>query len=212
MPRHWWKRLKAITIYKHRLLNRFADTSNSPWSIVPSVLSYLMVIVMNISLFVMWYMLFYYIYNNFCMEVVYWLSIMLQLYTVSQKNKTPNSCQYVTTLPCEIWMSKNGDNLKYVLYTHTRTHTHTHTHTHPFNGFFPGLPRWAGTRKEKPVWNLLKQETVSGSGISWAVCKSAPRSRQITTPAPHPSVFTGRMPFLPPDQQRQSTEGTKYVS
>ena len=34
-------------------------------------------------------------------------------------------------------------------------------------------------------WILLKQETVSGSGISWAVCKSAPRSRQITTPAPH---------------------------
>ena len=31
--------------------------------------------------------------------------------------------------------------------------------------------------------------TVSGSGISWAICKSAPRSRQITTPAPHHSVF-----------------------
>jgi len=46
------------------------------------------------------------------------------------------------------------------------------------------------------------------SGISWAVCKSAPRSRQITTPAPHHSVFTGRVPFLPPNQQRQSTEGT----
>jgi len=26
---------------------------------------------------------------------------------------------------------------------------------------------------------------VSGSGISWAICKSAPRCRQITTPAPH---------------------------
>ena len=51
---------------------------------------------------------------------------------------------------------------------------------------FPWLPRWAGT---KPIWVLLKQETVSGSGISWAVCKSAPRSRQITTPAPHRSVF-----------------------
>jgi len=25
--------------------------------------------------------------------------------------------------------------------------------------------------------------TVSGSGISWAICKFAPRSRQITTPA-----------------------------
>ena len=63
------------------------------------------------------------------------------------------------------------------------------THTHPFNGPFPGLPRWAGTRKVKPVWILLKQETVSGSGISWAICKSAPRSRQITMPAPHSSVF-----------------------
>ena len=48
---------------------------------------------------------------------------------------------------------------------------------------------------------------MSGSGISWAVCKSAPRSRQITMQAPHHSAFTGRMPFLPPNQQRQSTEG-----
>ena len=59
------------------------------------------------------------------------------------------------------------------------------THTQPFNGSFPGLPRWAGTTKVKPIWILLKQATVSGSGISWAVCKSAPRSRQITMPAPH---------------------------
>jgi len=29
-------------------------------------------------------------------------------------------------------------------------------------------------------------------------------------PAPHYSVFTGRMPFLPPNQQRQSTEGNQY--
>ena len=42
------------------------------------------------------------------------------------------------------------------------------SHTHPFNGPFPGLPRWASTRKVKPIWILMKQETVSGSGISWA--------------------------------------------
>jgi len=36
---------------------------------------------------------------------------------------------------------------------------------------------------------------VSGSGISWAICK----------------FFTGRMPFLPPNQQRQSTEGCSYI-
>jgi len=38
---------------------------------------------------------------------------------------------------------------------------------------------------------------------------SAPHSRQITTPAPHQSVFTGQMPFLLPNQQRQSNEGKK---
>jgi len=59
----------------------------------------------------------------------------------------------------------------------------------------------------KPIWILLEQETVSGSDISRAICKSAPRSRQTTTPTPHHSFFTGRMPFLPPNQQCQSTEG-----
>ena len=77
---------------------------------------------------------------------------------------------------------------------------------------FPGLPGLAGTRKVKPIWILLKQETVSGSGISWAICKSAPRPRQITTPKPHHSFFTGRMPFLPPNQQRQSTSAAVTVS
>jgi len=46
-----------------------------------------------------------------------------------------------------------------------------------------------------------------GSGISWIICKSfAPRSRQITTSVPHHSVFIGRTPFLPPNQQCQSTQ------
>jgi len=75
---------------------------------------------------------------------------------------------------------------------------------------YPGDPvdSFVSTRKVKLIWILLKQETASGSGISWDICKSAPRSRQITMPASHRSVFTGRMPSLPPNQQRQSTEGT----
>ena len=74
---------------------------------------------------------------------------------------------------------------------------YTHTHTR-LTALCPGLPGWAGTRKVKPIWILLKQETLSGSGISWAIglCKSAPHSRQITMPAP----------YLAPSQQRQSTE------
>ena len=82
----------------------------------------------------------------------------------------------------------------------------TYTHTR-LTARCPGLPGWAGNRKVRPIWILLKQETVSGSGISWAICKqSAPRSRQITTPTPHRSIFTSRMLFLTPYQQRQSTE------
>jgi len=64
----------------------------------------------------------------------------------------------------------------------------THTHT-CITALLPVLSGWSGTRKVKPIWILLKQETVSGSGISWVVCKSAPRCRQITTPATDHSVF-----------------------
>ena len=70
------------------------------------------------------------------------------------------------------------------VYHHNDKRSHTR-----LTALFPGLPRSAGTRKVKPIWILLKQETVSGSGISCAICKSAPRSRQTTTPAPHHSVF-----------------------
>ena len=73
--------------------------------------------------------------------------------------------------------------LQLLIWLTSVSQTHTHTHTH-LTAICPGLPRWASTRKVKPIWILLKQETVSGSGISWAIGKSAPRSRQITTSAP----------------------------
>ena len=58
--------------------------------------------------------------------------------------------------------------------------------------------------------NEARDDGVAGRQcISWTICKqSAPRSKQITTPAPHRSIFTGRMLFLTPNQQCQSTEGT----
>ena len=56
-------------------------------------------------------------------------------------------------------------------YTHTR-----------LTAFFPGLPGWAGARKAKPIWILLKQETLSGSGISWAMCTSLQTDNHASTP------------------------------
>ena len=92
----------------------------------------------------------------------------------------------------------------------------THTHTHLEHNYCILLLRiiillllhnvpsvlwrcWLGGRKGiRPVKNW-----VVGAGVvicleRGAECNSAPRSRQITTPSPHHSVFTGRMPFLQP--------------
>jgi len=62
---------------------------------------------------------------------------------------------------------------------------------HSFNGPLSGTTRVSQYQKGKTNLDLLQQETVSGSGIGWAICKSAPRPRQITIPAPHHSVITG---------------------
>ena len=64
---------------------------------------------------------------------------------------------------------------------------HRHTDT-GLTALFPGQPRWAGTRKVNQS-GFYWSKRHSGSDISWAICKSAPRSRQITMPAPHQSVF-----------------------
>ena len=137
-----------------------------------------------------------------------------------------NSTWYMYFVAIKQWTVKQHtvSHTRHVTYiTITQTgfnHIHTdssdtqgyfpHTHTHTRLMAFFREPRSAYTRKVKPVWILLKQETVSGSGNSWAIRKSAPISRQITMPAPHHSFSTGRMPFLLPNQQHQSTEGLGY--
>jgi len=71
----------------------------------------------------------------------------------------------------------------------------TTTTLQPFYSFLDFVQDYPMSRcqkgKTKTNLDFLEQETVSSSGISWAICKSAPR----------PSLFfTGRMPFLPPNQ------------
>ena len=52
---------------------------------------------------------------------------------------------------------------------------------------------------------------MSGSGISWAICKSAPRSRQITMPAPHHFVFY-RPDALPATQPTASKHWRQCIA
>jgi len=88
------------------------------------------------------------------------------------------------------------------LLTYLKNHKSKHTHIR-LMALCPGLPGWAGTRKVKPMWISLKQEIVSGRGISWAICKSAPRCRQITMPAPT-TLFFYRPDALPAAQPTAS--------
>ena len=113
--------------------------------------------------------------------------------TPVRRTRHPTSCRSLLDSLCRR-LAQTRRSLQFqppVLQTvqmQTVTHAQAHRHTH-LTALFPGLPGSAGTRKVKPIWILLKQETASSSGLSWATCKSAPRSRQITKPAPYHSVF-----------------------
>ena len=90
-----------------------------------------------------------------------------------------------------------------------QTYAHTYIqYIHPLNGPLSRTTRVSRYQKGKTNRDFTEARD---SGISWAICKSASSSRQITTPEPHHlSFFIGRMPFLSPNQQRQSTEGKTY--
>jgi len=60
---------------------------------------------------------------------------------------------------------------------------------HPFNSPFFGSTRVSRNQKGKTNLDLLEQEIASVDGISWAICKSAHRSRQITMPTSQHSLF-----------------------
>ena len=83
-----------------------------------------------------------------------------------------------------------------------------HTHTHPFNGPFSRTTWVSWYQKGK---TNLDFTVARDSERQWhqlghmQVCTSLQTDNHASTPPL--SVFTGRMPFLPPNQQRQSTEG-----
>ena len=97
--------------------------------------------------------------------------------------------------------SQTQSGKQYYKYTHTRT----------FNGLF-SRTTWVGRyQKDKPFWILLKQGKM---GWQWQqlnhmqiICTSLQTDNHASTSSLH--IFTGRMPFLPPNQQHQSTEGKK---
>jgi len=65
-------------------------------------------------------------------------------------------------------------------------------------------------QKDKTNMDLLEQEIVSGSGISWVICKPAPWPRHITMPASHHSVLyrLDALPAAQPTVSKHFSEGS----
>ena len=94
--------------------------------------------------------------------------------------------------PSPFWYTSwSGPSTSHYIHLFTQPHTHTHTHTHTtVLLLFWNLPgttqvsryQKGKTRKVKTNLDLLEQEIVSGSGISWAICKSAPHPGQPLHP------------------------------
>jgi len=85
---------------------------------------------------------------------------------------------------------------------------------HPFNDLFSRTTWVSRYLKGKTSLDLNKARAdgvVRCSSISWTICKqSAPRHRPITHQHLITQFFTGRMLFLVPNQQCQSTEGKRF--
>ena len=81
-------------------------------------------------------------------------------------------------------MSVNSDTLHC-----TTINTHTRLHTHPFNGPFSRTTRVGRYQKGKTNLDFTEARDSEWQWHQLGLCKSAPHSRQITTPAAHHSVF-----------------------
>ena len=91
------------------------------------------------------------------------------------------------------------------------TSLYTHTDTHSFNGHFSGTTQVSRYQKGK---TNLDFTGARDSGWQWhqlghmQVCTSLQTDNHSSTPPL--SFLQARMPFLPPNQQRQSTEGINH--
>ena len=98
-------------------------------------------------------------------------------------------------------------------YTRTHAHTHTHTHTHTFNGPLSGTNQVSRYQKGKTSLDFTEARD---SEWQWhqlghmQVCTLLQIDNHASTPPL--SFLTGRIPFLPPNQQRHSTEGNPRSS
>jgi len=86
----------------------------------------------------------------------------------------------------------------------TETSDNTHTYNH-YTALFPGPPRWASARRE--LLDIMVQGEINrGRHTDHPAGRHSIRTNQCPPPPSPKYYFMGRIPFLPPNQQCQSTE------
>ena len=132
---------------------------------------------------------------NGCMYVWYQLDHMKTVCTSLQTDNHVNTSslnfysRMLFLMPNQQCQSTEGNSLVIV------------THAHTFNGSLSGTTQVSRYQKGKANLDFTEARD---SGVSWAICKSAPRSKQTTTPAPHHSYVFYRPDALPSAQPTAS--------
>jgi len=84
-------------------------------------------------------------------------------------------------------------------------YSYNHNCHNRFTALFLGSPGWASARRK--LLDFMVQGKINrGRHTDHLAGRHSIRTNQCPPPS-SPHFFTGRMPFLPPDQQCQSTEG-----
>ena len=103
------------------------------------------------------------------------------------------------------------DEIRYhqITLTPRRVMTFIQYHNH-FTALFPGPPRSAGARTQLLDFMVQRKINRGRHTDHQAGCHSIPINQCQSAYLHHPPFFTGRMPFLLPNQQCQSTEGNTF--
>jgi len=123
-------------------------------------------------------------------------SLMITQINAFQRGTTPK----IASFPGEIWAptlyivprvhpSPKPKQHLIIIIIQINIHTYIHTYIHPFNGLLSGTTRVSRYQKGKTNLDFTEARDSEWQWHQLGDMQSVPRCSQITTPAPHHSVF-----------------------
>jgi len=141
--------------------------------------------------------------NNSQIVELYVLAVFTNFSSKNMPSTQVTSAHYHLVLKSTHSKSENGVcQLQCTSFVGVTSGKYTPTHHHScFTALILGPPGWAGARRDFMVQGKINR----GRHTDHPAGRHSIRTNQCLPPPP--LFFTGQMPFLPPNQQCQSTEG-----